>query len=103
MGHNSYKRSRISDISKFQDPKISKMKTFAIFAVFLALVLAAQAACPKDDNGNVLQEVSIDGCNSCHCSGNGPACTRMGCPPSRCYRNSRPDPCNFCNCVDGNA
>ena len=41
------------------------MKAFVIVAIALALVLAADAACPTFENGTVIPEFSIDGCNTC--------------------------------------
>jgi len=78
------------------------MKAFVILAVFMAIALVADGACPSE-NGVPLQDFSLDGCNSCRCSDNKAVCTLMLCLGGSCIQDYWPDPCNFCKCNDGNA
>jgi len=83
--------------SRLESAQKTKMKYFALLAVLLALGFSAEAACPTDENGVVLESFSIDGCNTCSCNNGLPACTRMLCGP-RCKMNYYPDICNTCVC-----
>ncbi|MBX3190025.1 MAG: hypothetical protein KF819_23570 [Labilithrix sp.] len=56
---------------------------------------------------------SLDGCNTCHCTAEGIACTLMACAPGACTLDGKtyaagesftaPDGCNDCTCQPGGA
>jgi len=77
----------------------SKMPYLSTLAILIAVSLSAEAACPTDENGDVLKTFSIDGCNRCWCGDvvGSPMCTRMGCN-GNCFMDYLPDTCNKCSC-----
>merc|ERR1712142_125124 len=77
-----------------------RMHFLATLALLVAMTFTVEADCPRDENGELLEEFSIDGCNMCTCDNDRPSCTEMACPGG-CHMSYLPDTCNMCSCDAG--
>merc|ERR1712142_1294860 len=77
-----------------------KNALFGDVGVLMALTFTAEADCPRDENGDYLEEFSIDGCNMCTCDNDRPSCTEMACSGG-CHMGYQPDTCSSCSCDAG--
>merc|ERR1712142_1067529 len=77
-----------------------RMHFLATLAFLVAMTFTVEADCPRDENGELLEEFSIDGCNMCTCDNDRPSCTEMACP-GECHMGYLPDTCNMCSCDAG--